>query len=285
MWFRVDDKLHDHRKARKAKKAAMGVWVLAGSWCADNLTDGFVPADVLPRWGTKADAAALVAAGLWTVGTRDGERGWHFHDWGGFQPSVAVKAAMRAKESEAGTRGNHQRWHVTRGIVDENCEYCQSPDAVPDHDPDRVPDPPPDGEGESGGESGSHRPVPRPIPEPVEPDGSTRRDRPEIARICDHLADHIEANTGKRPIVGARWHDAARLLLDRDQRTVDQVIAAIDWCQTDEFWRGNILSLPKLREKYDQLRLHAQRGARPSTTQQRTDDLFDRAAQRMGIAQ
>jgi hypothetical protein len=31
----------------------------------------------------------------------------------------------------------------------------------------------------------------------------------------------------------------------------------IRWCQADEFWRGNILSMPKLREKYDQLRLKA----------------------------
>ena len=45
MWFKVDDKLHDHRKARKAGKAAMGVWVLAGSWSMDNETDGFVPDD------------------------------------------------------------------------------------------------------------------------------------------------------------------------------------------------------------------------------------------------
>ena len=52
-WFKVDDKLHDHRKSRKAGRSAMGVWVLAGSWSMDNETDGFVPADVLARWGTE----------------------------------------------------------------------------------------------------------------------------------------------------------------------------------------------------------------------------------------
>ena len=55
-WFKVDDKLHDHRKARRAGKAAIGVWVLAGSWAMDNLTDGFVPEVVLLRWGTRTDA-------------------------------------------------------------------------------------------------------------------------------------------------------------------------------------------------------------------------------------
>jgi hypothetical protein len=48
-------------------------------------------------------------------------------------------------------------------------------------------------------------------------------------------------------------------MLDRDGRTEQEVHGAIEWCQGDEFWRANILSLPKLREKYDQLRLQAQR--------------------------
>jgi hypothetical protein len=50
-------------------------------------------------------------------------------------------------------------------------------------------------------------------------------------------------------------------MLDRDERTVAQVIKAIDWCQSDEFWRSNVMSMPTLREKYDQLRLQASRGA------------------------
>ena len=49
-------------------------------------------------------------------------------------------------------------------------------------------------------------------------------------------------------------------MLDNDKRTPDQVIAAIDFATGDEFWRANILSAPKLREKFDQLRLSAQRG-------------------------
>src|SRR5690606_6536350 len=106
-------------------------------------------------------------------------------------------------------------------------------------------------------------------------------ERPDVTRICQHLADRIEANGCKRPTVSKRWLDAARLMLDIDGRTEAQIIGAIDWCQSDEFWRSNILSMPKLREKYDQLRLAAQRGngaraspaaARPSTADQRVAD-------------
>ncbi len=101
--------------------------------------------------------------------------------------------------------------------------------------------------------------------------------RPDVEEVCRHLADRVEENGSKRPTVTAKWRDAARLLLDQDGRTVEQVLKAIDWCQDDEFWRANVLSLPKLRDKYDQLRLAAQRetrgvnGHKPSTTDQRVN--------------
>lgn len=104
-WFKVDDKLHDHRKTRAAGKAAMGVWVLAGSWSADNLTDGFIPATILPRWGTKADATKLVKVGLWLVDEQDGESGWRFHDWEQAQPTRAQKLAEREARAAAGRAG------------------------------------------------------------------------------------------------------------------------------------------------------------------------------------
>lgn len=83
--------------------------------------------------------------------------------------------------------------------------------------------------------------------------------RPEIERLCEHLADRIEANGSKRPTISKRWRDAVRLMLDTDGRTEEQIRGAIDWCQADDFWRSNVLSMTKLREKYDQLRLAAQR--------------------------
>ncbi|TFV32273.1 hypothetical protein E4K10_18070 [Streptomyces sp. T1317-0309] len=100
----------------------------------------------------------------------------------------------------------------------------------------------------------------------------------------------MESNGSNRPTITDAWRTAARLMLDRDGRTEEQVHGAIDWCQADEFWRGNVMSLPKLRKQYDQLRLQAQRGrqtgasvipigsARPSTTDQRVADAMALAA-------
>src|ERR1051326_4951718 len=97
-WFKVDDKIHDHEKARKAGVAAMGLWSLAGSWCMDNLKDGFVPEGVPIRWARnyRALATALVKAGLWTEAVKDGEKGWLFHDWLKYQPSAAKVRKDRA---------------------------------------------------------------------------------------------------------------------------------------------------------------------------------------------
>lgn len=103
--------------------------------------------------------------------------------------------------------------------------------------------------------------------------------RPDVERLCKHLADRIEANGCKRPAIGKKWRDAARLMIDRDGRTEQQITTAIDWCQENEFWRSNILSMPKLRDKYDQLRLQA--GRKPGNNRQaETDELFGAAMKR-----
>lgn len=78
-------------------------------------------------------------------------------------------------------------------------------------------------------------------------------------RLCILLADLIEANGSKRPTVTKRWLDAARLLVDVDGRSPADVEGAIRWSQRDSFWMGNIMSMPTLRDKFDRLRLEAER--------------------------
>lgn len=108
-WFKVDDKLHGHKKARRSGAAAMGLWVLAGSWAAAELSDGFVPASVCAQWASnyRKLAALLVAAGLWSEFVKEGEPGWLFHDWTEYQPSAAkVRHDRReAKKRMALVRG------------------------------------------------------------------------------------------------------------------------------------------------------------------------------------
>lgn len=100
-WFKIDDGLHSSRKflsiPRRYRFAAIGVWTVAGSWCADQLTDGAVPDYMLAEWNVPPAApAALVDAGLWER-TSDG---YEFHKWHEYQPRKEDVDAERAASRE-----------------------------------------------------------------------------------------------------------------------------------------------------------------------------------------
>ena len=259
-WFKVDDGFAGHRKVIALRRGterlrAIGLWTLSGSLSAEHELGGLIPDYLIAELGaTKKDIDALVRVGLWE---RVDDEQPVFHDWDHYQPDAETLKAQRVKESVSGQLGNHKRWHVSRGVAVRDCEFCyRPPDREPDEEPDRV---------SVGVGIGSASPVPEPEPDSSDSDESLRVAgaielvRDDVERICELLADRIEANGSPRPAITAKWRDAARLMLDRDGRTEAEVIGAIDWCQADEFWRANVLSLPKLREKYDQLRLQAQR--------------------------
>jgi len=98
-------------------------------------------------------------------------------------------------------------------------------------------------------------------------DETTHETRPEVEALCQHLAERISGNGAKRPTIGKQWRDAARLLIDRDGHSLAEIKTIIDWCQDDDFWRSNILSMPALRRQFDRLVMRRgsdrQRTARP----------------------
>jgi hypothetical protein len=73
-------------------------------------------------------------------------------------------------------------------------------------------------------------------------------------QLALRLYQNILANNEnhKKPDL-KKWANDVRLMMERDKRTEDQVIYLMDWCQNDAFWKKNILSPFKLREKFDQL--------------------------------
>lgn len=58
----------------------------------------------------------------------------------------------------------------------------------------------------------------------------------------------------------ADWIRQCRLLREADGKSPEEIERVIAFSQTDSFWKSNILSMPKLREKWDQLWMKAQRG-------------------------
>lgn len=83
--------------------------------------------------------------------------------------------------------------------------------------------------------------------------------RADVEQLCAVLRDGVIANGCKEPTVGKLWRNAARLLLDRDKRPLDEALDVLTWSQNDEFWRANIRAMPKFREQYDALRLKWQK--------------------------
>ena len=98
----------------------------------------------------------------------------------------------------------------------------------------------------------------------LEPSLNTRTYGDENHQACNLLADLIEINGSKRPAVTDKWLSDMERLNRIDERSWEQITRAIEWCQADDFWRGNIMSPSKLRKQYDQLRLSAQRGNKQS---------------------
>jgi hypothetical protein len=99
--------------------------------------------------------------------------------------------------------------------------------------------------------------------------------RPDVDALCTRLRDRVVANGNRAPTITRKWRTEARLLLDKDGVELSKALALIDWCQADSFWNANIMSMPKFREKYDQLRSkalaeHRQKGA--TTSQGSTAD-------------
>lgn len=83
--------------------------------------------------------------------------------------------------------------------------------------------------------------------------------RADVESLCTLLAALVEENGSKRPKITKAWLDSARLLIDKDGRDTEAAARLIRWSQGDPFWRGVVLSMPKFRDKYDQLRLAANR--------------------------
>lgn len=73
-------------------------------------------------------------------------------------------------------------------------------------------------------------------------------------RLADLLYQEIlKNNPGHKKPNLQNWANDMRLMMERDDRTEEQISYLIKWCQRNEFWHKNILSVAKLREKFDQL--------------------------------
>ena len=80
----------------------------------------------------------------------------------------------------------------------------------------------------------------------------------EHYKLSEFLFEKMLENNSqaKKPNFNS-WADHIRKMEELDGRSIKQISNMIIWSQQDSFWKGNILSTQKLREKYDQMRVQA----------------------------
>lgn len=113
------------------------------------------------------------------------------------------------------------------------------------------------------------------------------------SQLAERLVDKITLNNNnfKQPSNMDSWSNEIRLMMDNDKRTVRQIESVIDWCQKDPFWQSNILSVKKLREKFDQLEIKMKlsiypikgQAEQPKTVMDKAKEAAERYAIRHGI--
>lgn len=99
-WAKIDDRLHNHPKALSAGLPALGLHLLALSFCACYLTDGFVPNTWIKA--RRKLAEKLVLAGLW----ERAEDGYQIHHYLEYNPS---RKDVETERAEARVRMNRTR--------------------------------------------------------------------------------------------------------------------------------------------------------------------------------
>lgn len=143
-WYKVDDQLHSHPKARRAGLEAMGLWTLAGSHAMSYLTDGFVESWFVESWPHGGElAGVLVREGLWL----EAEGGWQFHDWGKYQPTresvladrEAAAARMKAVRENKKRRSPERSPEQVPNVRDVFAVGSASPSPTPELSKDSSP--------------------------------------------------------------------------------------------------------------------------------------------------
>lgn len=198
-WFKVDDGFCVHPKVVGLDMAARGLWVTAGSWCAQQLTDGVIDdRQIRMLGGTRKQAEKLVLAGLWSHdGAAPSARRFFFEDWRDFQPTrdEVLSKRQRARErmaearaKKAPTSDDEKMFARTNSERSQNVRVDRISERSPYPDPTR-PDPSrPDptllttGRGEYVREVGGDAAQAPPPEIPAE-----WIDRPSLARCPEHV--------------------------------------------------------------------------------------------------
>lgn len=129
-WLRLDDKFTMHPKVVVLSAGAFRLHIAGLCYCARFLTDGRIPPDahrlLVPAY--RPSHLAELTKELWR---EEQDRSHWIHDYLDYNPSARdtelYEATRHDTRSVLGTKGNHVRWHLKRGITDPGCPFCTDP--------------------------------------------------------------------------------------------------------------------------------------------------------------
>lgn len=155
-WVKVDDQFFRHPKVLAAGRDARDLYLVGLCYCAQGLTDGFIPSQALRVLAAEAEidtgpasAARLVETGLW----EPTEGGYTVHDYHEYQPTKERVIATREARAEAGSRGGKQKasnlleQNASKTLANAKQKSTPYPSRTPTHpkDEEDTPPLPPDG--------------------------------------------------------------------------------------------------------------------------------------------
>lgn len=235
-WFKVDDKLHSHPKVELAGVAAMGLWVIAGSWSADQLTDGVVSVERISRLcGDRRQAhllaKSLVRAGLWV----EVEGGYKYHEWHEHQPTAeAVKAEKERKRRNVADHRARRNQAITGNVTGYTTGKESGLKSRPDPDPTR-PDLKEKKSSTQAAPSLGLALVPSEPKKPGKPK-AVAETHPQHGEVVDAYFAAFEAYRGTKPTFGARDGAAVKSLLAQCANNASRAIEVIRSAFTGEPW-------------------------------------------------
>lgn len=131
-WVKIDDQFPMHPKVVQSGPLGMAMQVAALCYCNRFLTDGFIPAGVVPTLINLAGQSEiweqvvgrLVHLGMW----EEADGGYRIHDYLKYQPSREDAIRERQQKSEAGRKGAQARWQDSRSEAEDGTSHgtCHS---------------------------------------------------------------------------------------------------------------------------------------------------------------
>ena len=239
--FWVKDWIADERVASMtAEERGAYIHLLAHCWNSDGL-------DKNNNWARIAGVAALTDKVCFLFSVEVDGKWWNKRLYEERKSLIA----FNERQSERGRKGAAAKWANAQAMPK------QSPSNAQDMPADGHPYPEP-----------KPKALPEPKPEPK--DLKTSSFGLEHSERAELLKSRILGNNPKAKITEAdlnRWADTVRLMVERDNRTLEEIDTMIEFSQSDDFWKSNILSMAKLREQFDKLTLKSK--PRPTSDDKR----------------